>query len=50
MRVSESLVLALAAVACAKPIAKLKRQSIEDTYDFIIAGGMLSMAAPLAVH
>ena len=43
MRVSETIAIALAGVACAKPIEKLKRQSIEDTYDFIIAGGMLSV-------
>ncbi|KAJ9605066.1 hypothetical protein H2200_010456 [Cladophialophora chaetospira] len=39
MRFSEVFVFALASAACAKPIEKLKRQSIEDTYDFIIAGG-----------
>lgn len=32
--------LTLAGVACAAPLKNLKRQEIQDTYDFIIAGGM----------
>ena len=50
MRLAEIIVFALASAACAKPIKKLKRQSIEDTYDFIIAGGMLLMMTTLALY
>ena len=41
MHLSAIVAAALAAAGCAKPIQKIKRQHIEDTYDFVIAGGML---------
>jgi hypothetical protein len=31
----------LIGAACAKPIKKFKRQTIQDEYDFIICGGAL---------
>ena len=43
MRLSGICAIALAGVAYAKPIKQIKRQSIEDTYDFIIAGGTFSV-------
>ncbi|EXJ75969.1 uncharacterized protein A1O5_00477 [Cladophialophora psammophila CBS 110553] len=39
MYLSTLITLTLAGAACAKPIKKIKRQTIQDTYDFIIAGG-----------
>ena len=41
MHLSGIITAALAGVACAKPIKQLKRQTIQDTYDFIVVGGML---------
>lgn len=34
-----AVVVSLIGAACAKPIKSIKRQVIDDTYDFIIAGG-----------
>jgi hypothetical protein len=39
MHLSTILAVASAGLACAKPIKQIKRQTIQDTYDFIIAGG-----------
>ncbi|KIW80500.1 hypothetical protein Z517_07116 [Fonsecaea pedrosoi CBS 271.37] len=44
MYFSAIITAALAGVACAKPIKQIKRQTIQDTYDFIIAGGKLYTA------
>jgi hypothetical protein len=41
MHLSGFITAALAGVACAKPIKQIKRQTIQDAYDFIIVGGML---------
>jgi hypothetical protein len=42
MHSSAVFVALLAGIVCAKPVHKLKRQVIEDSYDYIIAGGMFT--------
>ncbi|EXJ64962.1 hypothetical protein A1O7_01301 [Cladophialophora yegresii CBS 114405] len=39
MYLSSIIAVATAGLVCAKPIKQIKRQTIQDTYDFIIAGG-----------
>ncbi|KIW72478.1 hypothetical protein, variant [Phialophora macrospora] len=39
MHLSAIIAVASAGLVCAKPTKQIKRQTIQDTYDFIIAGG-----------
>ncbi|OCT46640.1 hypothetical protein CLCR_01970 [Cladophialophora carrionii] len=39
MHLSAVITIVAAGLVCAKPIKQIKRQTIQDTYDFIIAGG-----------